>query len=82
MPLVAFQNRDLGEQFLAHTLGSDELQLTGEDALDPETLEELIGEPLFLFQDQCMMDEIRRRGTGFPFCEFVSEYGRELWVTS
>lgn len=74
LALVSFRTQELGKAYFNPAGLSEASGLISEAELQPPVRESLIGEPVLEFQDEKMMEEIRRRGAGFPFCEFVTEY--------
>lgn len=75
---VAFRTRELGRNYFNPEGLETTCGLVDDVDLTESMRESLIGEPVLEFQDEFMMAEIRRLGGGFPFCEFVTEYGLEL----
>lgn len=78
LALVAFRTRELGRDYFNPEGLETTCGLIDDVDLAEGIRETLIGEPVLEFQDEFMMAEIRRLGGGFPFCEFVTEYGMEL----
>ncbi len=74
LALVSFRTQELGRAYFNPVGLTKASGLISEIELEPHIRDSLVGEPVLEFQDELMMEEIRRRGCGFPFCEFVTEY--------
>ena len=72
--LVAFQTEDLADLYFDFSGIKKQVELIDEHELAPDILNEIAGENLFLVEDEMMIEEMGRRGAGFPFSEFVRPY--------
>lgn len=74
--LVAFQTEELATMYFDFSGVRDQVELIDESELAPDILGEMEGEDLFLIEDEMMIEEMGRRGTGFPYLEFIRPYER------
>jgi hypothetical protein len=73
LALVAFRTRDLGEEYFQDR-GIETCYLVDESELDQALREAISGDDVFIYESSEMIREIGRRGSSFPFIDFVTSY--------